>query len=392
MTDRDLRALAARSFRSQFAERSVECIAVAPGRVNLIGGHVDYNQGLVLPLAIERQTLLAGSKGRANQGRVFSQLTGQTWKIDLSQPLQRSRHNWENYLLGVINELQKLGCELTGFDAVIQSDLEPGAGLGSSAALEVAFAKFIIALNHLSVSDLELVQICQRAEHSFAGVPCGIMDQYSSVFGQKQHLIALDCETICHELIAWPSPQTVLLIINSNAPHQLVDGEYALRRQQCQSALGKLGLDSFRNADSELLEREGHRLDQTELRRATHVINEIERCTESIKAIQAGDLNAIGQYLYESHDSLRDLFEVSCSELDCLVDIGREIGAGGGVWGMRMTGGGFGGCVVAIVDKDHVQNIARELSARYQSRCGRTASWFVTRPAPGARVITAHES
>jgi galactokinase len=229
--------------------------------------------------------------------------------------------------------------------------------------------------------------LAQKAEHDYAGMPCGIMDQFISVMGRKDHLLLLDCRSRKTELVPMTDPSVELLITNTNVKHELTGGEYAKRRAQCEEAARSLGVASLRDADADRLERAKAKMDGLAYRRARHVIGEIERTVHAAEGVRASNWPTVGQLMYASHASLRDDYEVSCPELDAVVEIAQSIGIGGGVFGCRMTGGGFGGCTVALVRADKVDSISAKISAEYEKRTKIKPTLFVSRPAAGATVI-----
>jgi galactokinase len=373
-------------FRQRF-DRESSIHAFAPGRVNLIGEHIDYNDGVVLPMAIDRYTVVAGAANNSGFARIFSVQQNNEVAIELSQPIGRRETSWGNYVAGVLYGFRDRGIDLVGFDAVIHSSVPVESGLSSSAALEVAMATFLESLTHVNLEKSEKALLCQAAEHDFARVPCGIMDQFASVFGAANHLVQLDCRTQQVDLIPWTDDGVSILIANSHAPHRLVDGEYAARRKQTADALKKLNLVTYRDLTLEELDSNCDRLSEIEFRRARHVVTEIQRTWDFAASISQRDWERAGQLLIESHISLRDDYEVSCVELDTLIEIATDIGSGGGVFGSRMTGGGFGGCTVSLVASERLDQIQEQFEERYQSRAGIKPTLFATLPCAGAGLI-----
>jgi galactokinase len=259
--------------------------------------------------------------------------------------------------------------------------------LSSSAALEVCTATLIEAVTGQKLDPVEKALLCQKAEHDFAGVPCGIMDQFISVMGREGHLLLLDCRSRQTELVPMRDPSVELLIANTNVKHELGSGQYARRRAQCEAAAKILDVPSLRDASAAALESARGRMESEVFRRARHVIGEIERTVQAAEAIRGSNWEKAGRLMYASHHSLRDDYEVSCAELDALVEIAQSIGLPGGVYGCRMTGGGFGGCAVALVKSDAVGAITKKLAADYKTKTGREATIFGSRPAAGATVI-----
>jgi len=367
-------------------------LAAAPGRVNVIGEHTDYNDGFVFPMAIDRYTVIAAAPSAQGSKNIQLRSTvgDATVSIDLSQPLNPAKKGtWYNYPLGVIAGFQGRGITPGGFDALIHSTVPLGGGLSSSAALEVSTATLLEAITHTSLDPVDKALLCQKAEHEYAGMPCGIMDQFISVMGRQDHLLLLDCRSRKTELVPMNDSSVELLITNTNVKHELTGGEYAKRRAQCEAAAKVLGVPSLRDADAEKLERAQERLDPIVYRRARHVISEIERTLHAAEGVRASNWPTVGQLMYASHASLRDDYEVSCPELDALVEIALAIGAKGGMHGCRMTGGGFGGCTVALVQADEVAAISERLATEYEKKTRIKPTLFTSRPAAGATVLQA---
>jgi galactokinase len=271
---------------------------------------------------------------------------------------------------------------------VIHSNLPLGGGLSSSAALEVATATLMEAITGHQLEPLQKALLCQKAEHDFAGVPCGIMDQCSAVMGRPGCLLLLDCRSRDVRPVPLADDDVRVLIVDSNVKHELGGTEYATRRRQCEQAARLLGVPSLRDSSPEQLERYRDRLGDILYRRARHVVTENVRTLQAADALQSGDWDAVGRLMVASHASLRDDYEVSCAELDLLVDQANRIGPAGGVIGSRMTGGGFGGCTVSLVRAEALEAISQRISEEYLRQAGRPASLFVTRPVDGARVLT----
>jgi len=365
-------------------------IVSAPGRVNLIGEHTDYNDGFVFPMAIERYALIAA--GRPNPGtkmiRLFSTHTDKPAVIDLAQPLKPfPTGNWANYPAGVIAGFLARGLNPGGFDALIFSTVPLGGGLSSSAALEVAMATLLETVTGQKLDPVEKALLCQKAEHEYAGMPCGIMDQFISVLGRENRVLLLDCRSRHPELVPMNDPSVTVLIINTNVKHELTGSEYPTRRKQCEAAAKFLGVPSLRDATADMLEQARGKMDKVVYRRARHVIGEIERTVHAAEGVRASNWPTVGQLMYASHASLRDDYEVSCKELDAVVEMTGRIGLKGGVYGCRMTGGGFGGCAVALVRSDAVASISKKIASDYKKKFGIEATIFVSRPAAGASVL-----
>jgi galactokinase len=386
MTLSELAGQTAAEFRRRFG-RDAQWIVAAPGRVNLIGEHTDYNDGFVLPMAIERWTVLAASPSQQPRATVYSQALHSTVILELTQPAQRGQPAWANYVRGVLAGFQRLNVSIGGFDALMDSTVPLGSGLSSSAALEVATATLLEARTGHVLEPVDKALLCQRAEHEFAGVPCGIMDQFTSALARQNHLLLLDCRSHAVELVPMTDASIAVLIINTNVRHELASGEYGKRRAQCETAARVLGVPALRDATMPLLIAAQERLEPVVFRRARHVITEIERTLTAARAISASEWPMVGELMYASHASLRDDYEVSCPELDALVEIASSIGSAGGVIGCRMTGGGFGGCAVSLVRTDAIESVTRQLAEAYRARTHIDATTFVSHPADGARVL-----
>ena len=370
--------------------RDARWIAAAPGRVNVIGEHTDYNDGFVFPMAIDRYTVIAAAPAANGEKKIQlrSMLEDTAASIDITQPLKPAQKGaWYNYPLGVIAGFQVRGIKTAAFDALIHSTVPLGGGLSSSAALEVSTATLLEILTGKKLDPVEKALLCQKAEHEYAGMPCGIMDQFISVMGKKDHILLLDCRSRTTELVPMTDSSVELLITNTNVKHELTGGEYAKRRAQCEEAAKILGVPSLRDADAEKLEHARGKMPDVVYRRARHVIGEIERTLHAAEGVRASNWPTVGQLMYASHASLRDDYEVSCPELDAVVEIAQGIGLKGGVYGCRMTGGGFGGCTVALVEAKKVGKISEQIAADYEKRTKIKPTLFVSRPAAGATVI-----
>lgn len=381
---RELIVSAVENFKKHF-QREPEWLGLAPGRVNMIGGHTDYNQGFVMPLAVERYTVVVGAPAaNPNETTAISGSQLDPLKIDLKSDLSPGLPKWGNYIKGVAHGLKKKGWDVPNVDLYVDSNLPDGAGLSSSAALEVSIAALFEQAAGTKLDRLDKALLCQAAEHDFANVPCGAMDQIISVFGQPGHMLRLDCVDFSMEQVPFDADSVAVLITNSNVKHELGESQYSVRRSQCESAAEKMGVTSLRHATLELLTAHKESLTDKEYDRAHHIVTENTRTLNFLDSMRQNDFAAAGQLLYETHASLRDDFEVSCDELDVLVRIAQQIGLDGGVFGSRMTGGGFGGCTVSLVAIDAIENVTQLLEEGYaKSGEGRRATVLVTKPAKG---------
>ena len=371
--------------------RAPRWIAAAPGRVNVIGEHTDYNDGFVLPMAIEYYTIMAADKPVDGKNVITFRSTSQpdAALVDLSAPVKPGTPKWGNYPRGVVAGFLARGVNPGGLDVLLHSTVPLGSGLSSSAALEVCTATLIEAVTGKTIDPVEKALLAQKAEHDFANVPCGIMDQFISALGREGHLLLLDCRTRKTELVPMSDPSVALLVINTNVKHELGSGEYAKRRAECEEAAKIIGVKSLRDATPDQLEKAKGKMSEVVYRRARHVIGEIERTVHAAEGIRASNWPTVGQLMYASHYALRDDYEVSCKELDVVVEIAEDIGYKGGVYGCRMTGGGFGGCCVALVKADCMDAITKKIAADYKTKTGIEAAIFASRPAAGATIIKA---
>ena len=314
--------------------------------------------------------------------KIFSVATEEEATVPLASANRNpTSGHWSTYVAGVIKLCGNRNMRPGGFEAVVDSSVPFGGGLSSSAAIEVATATLIEAITGTTLDPVAKALLCQKAEHEYAGVPCGIMDMFASTMGRADHLMLLDCRSRQIEHIPLLDPNVSVLIVNTNVKHELAGGEYAERRGQCESAARKLGESSLRDVGIEQLNANHKKLDATELRRARHAVTEIARTVEAAADVKAGNWPRVGNLMYASHESLRDDYEVSCKELDLLVELAREIGPAGGVIGSRMTGGGFGGCTVSLVDTAKVGAIAEKLAQAYRAKTSIEPSIIVSRPA-----------
>jgi len=377
---------AAKAFQKR-TKTAARWIAAAPGRVNLIGEHTDYNDGFVFPMALERYTVIAAAPNGTNKVTLTSSTAKGVATIDLSKRINRGEPSWANYVKGVIVGFQRLGCKIPGFDAHIESTVPLGGGVSSSAALEVATATLLEAITKKKLSQVQKGLLAQKAEHEFALMPCGIMDQFISVMGKADHVLLLDCHSTKTKQVPMKSKSVEILVINTNVKHELTGSEYPDRRRQCEAAAKSLGVKSLRSCTLADVNASPSKLGNIEFRRARHVVTEIERTTAAARAFAGGNWKLAGELMYASHGSLRGDYEVSCPELDAVVEIAHGIGLKGGVYGCRMTGGGFGGCCVALVESKKVKAIAAKIAKAYKAKTRITPSLFVSRPGQGATLI-----
>ena len=356
----------------------------APGRVNLIGEHTDYNDGLVLPCAIDYRTAIAAKPRSDRKVRVVAADYGDALdEYDLDAPIGRvDQPMWANYVRGVVEQFVKRGLPMQGMDMAIAGDVPQGAGLSSSASLSVAVGRLFATLPGFeALSPIDIALIAQASENDFVGTKCGNMDQISSACGVEGHALMIDCRSL--EVKPVPVPDNAaIMIFNSNVTRGLVDSAYNVRREQCEAAARHFGIPALRDLDLATLEARAGELDPVVLRRARHVVTEDDRVLAAADALQAGDLERLGELMAASHASMRDDFEITVPAIDNLVDIVKNvIGTQGGV---RMTGGGFGGCVVAVVPHALVDASRAAVEREYRSPDGKPATIYVCKPAAGA--------
>ncbi|MEW6250067.1 MAG: galactokinase [Planctomycetota bacterium] len=381
----------ARQLLDDFARRfgrPAAAVARAPGRVNLIGEHTDYNDGFVLPMALEQSTWAAAGPRSDDRLRVIAdELHAEaTWPVAGWTAGQHP--DWTSYIAGVALLLRRRGAALSGCDVLIRSDVPVGSGLSSSAALEVSTAAALARIGGIALAGQALADLCRTAEHEFAHVPCGIMDQYVSVLGRAGQGFLLDCRTRTWDYIPFELGAQRVVIVNSGVRHKLAAGEYGLRQAQCRAAVDFFrGRDpavrSLRDVTVAMLERHAAEMDPQVAARARHVVTENARTRAAVDALRAGRLSEFGALMYASHASLRDDYEVSCRELDLLVEL---VGGVPGVVGARLTGGGFGGCIVAIAPQAALSAVSAVLHEQYDGAGFGPAHMILSRPGAGASV------
>jgi galactokinase len=380
--------------KNQFQELfgAVPRVFCAPGRTNLIGEHTDYNDGFVMPAAIEFHTWVAAARRDDRKVVVHSQEWHETAEFRLDEADASPRHQWLDYVRGVAIQLQAAGSELNGSNLLIVSDVPMGAGLSSSAALEVASAMALMhtagTSEHETIDRARLAKLCQRAENVTVGARVGIMDQFASANGRAGHALLLDCRSLEFKLL--PLPEDVSLVIcNTMVPHHNVSGKYNLRRAQCEQGVKYFaaqipGVRALRDVSRDQLQQLGHGMVETIFRRCRHVITENQRTLDAADALRAGQIERFGELMYASHGSLKNDYEVSSRELDIMVESASDFP---GVYGARMTGGGFGGCTINLVKKDRVSEFTRHIAELYKTKTGIDSQVYVTTAADGAGPV-----
>jgi galactokinase len=379
------------AFRERFS-RGPEGIAEAPGRVNLIGEHVDYNDGLVLPFAIDRSVLCAWGRRDDEVIEAYSVDFDESSWFDSGDVPAGVPGSWANYVRGVADVLRETSLPVGGLNLAISGDVPLGAGLSSSAAIEVAVMGAFRAVGGFEISDVELARLCQRAENEYVGVQCGIMDQFASALSKAGHALLIDCRTLAYRQVPLRLAEHGLAIViaNSAVERELVSSAYNDRRRECEEAVVRLrdllarpGLHSLRDVRSTELERIEIAADDAVLRRALHVVTEIDRVAEAAETLERDDFARLGELMVESHRSLREDYEVSSAELDLLVGLAT---AQDYVLGARLTGAGFGGCTVNLVRADAIERFARDVIAAYRERTRRPAVAYETPACDGLRA------
>ncbi|TPE44052.1 galactokinase [Pontibacter mangrovi] len=363
-------------------------IVRSPGRVNLIGEHTDYNNGFVLPAAINKEIYFAVAPNNTNTFRAYAYDLEQGAEFDLSQ-VQPSNISWANYLLGVIAQLQQAGYEVKGFDLVYGGNIPIGAGLSSSAAVECGLA---YALNHIfryNIPKLDLVKMAQLAEHEYAGVKCGIMDQFASMYGRRDHAVKLDCRSLDFDYYHLEMADYRIVLCDTQVKHNLASSEYNTCRQECEAGVAHLQrhypeVNSLRDVTVPMLELHQEEFDPTVYKRCTYVVHENLRVEEACQALEQGDMKSFGEKMFASHRGLQHKYEVSCEELDFLVDQAREMDA---VLGARMMGGGFGGCTINLVKLEALEEFIQRMEEAYKLQFGIHLKTYVAEIVDGSSLV-----
>lgn len=373
-------------YASLFSEQPI--VVRSPGRVNIIGEHTDYNDGFVLPAAIDKASYVAVGRRSDNTIQLYSEEFGEPFETTLST-LAPTKKGWPNYVLGVVDQLVKSGKPVHGFNLVLSGDVPIGAGLSSSASIECATAFALNELFGLSISRLEMVKMAQRAEHLFAGVRVGIMDMFASAFGKKDHVIKLDCRSLEYEYVPLKMDGIKIVLFNSNVEHSLASSEYNTRRQQCEAGVALIKkhyptVHSLRDATMDMLHQYVEPEDALIYKRCKYVVEEKERLLQGCDDLKRGDIKALGKKMFQTHDGLSKEYEVSCRELDFLVDRVRGNEA---VLGARMMGGGFGGCTINLVKEEAIEALVKETTEAYGKQMNRELLSYIAQIEDGTSVI-----
>jgi galactokinase len=374
------------AFRLQFGTDPALVVS-APGRVNLIGEHTDYNDGFVLPAAINRRTAIAAGPRTDNKLDIAAANLNARLQVSMDDLFSGRARAWTSYVYGVAYLLMARGERLGGANLAIYGNIPRGGGLSSSAALEIAAAYALLTLNNITVPAADIIRLCQKAEHDFADVLCGIMDQFISCLGQKDAALFLDCRSLEYRIVSIP-PQVRIVVCDTGIKRALAASAYNTRRRECAAGVAALrrvlpDISSLRDVPVAAFAQHEHLLEPTVRRRCKHVVTENARVERAVSDLQNGDLSEFGKLMYDSHLSLQHDYEVSCTELDAVVDICAEED---GVYGARMTGAGFGGCAIALVDTYHANQVATRLADEYPQKTGKTPKIFICSAEDGVRV------
>lgn len=360
-----------KKYKELFGESQEPHLIRSPGRINLLGEHVDYNMGLVLPAAIDKYIYIAIQERKDSQIHLYSLDYEELYESSVTE-FKRSNKLWANYILGVVDQFVKRGENLKGFNMVFSGDIPQGSGLSSSAALECATAYGLQKLNGFSLDRMEMAKLAQAAENQFVGVNCGLMDQFASLHGRKNHLIQFDCESLEYSYFPFTSTDYMFILFNSQVNHSLASSAYNERREQCEKGVAMIRehhpeIKSLREVSPELLDRYVKQQDPLVYQRCTYIVNEIQRVQEASQALLDDDFIRVGKLMYETHQGLSQDYDVSCVELDFLVNHLKNNPA---VLGSRMMGGGFGGCTINLIKKDRVDEIIADTASAYKKHTG----------------------
>lgn len=365
----------------------------SPGRVNLIGEHTDYNDGFVLPAAVDKGIYLAMNVNDTNSCRFYALDKKESFETDISEGISRSELGWPNYLLGVVDQLRKHGYEVEGFDCVFGGNVPIGAGMSSSAALEGGVLFGLAMLNDWDIPPVEMAKIAQKAENEFVGVQCGIMDQFASLNGREGYAIKLDCRSLDYEYHPFDRDDIQIVLCDTQIRRELATSKYNVRRKQCEQGVETLQqwdpeIKSLRDVELSLLFKYEDEMDPTIFKRCKYVVEENKRVIQACNDLHKGDFDSFGQRMYQSHAGLQLEYEVSCEELDVLVDLSRNLE---GVFGARMMGGGFGGCTINLVKENHVELFTDQIKKQYHEQTGKQIRVYKTKVSSGTHLMNQTE-
>jgi galactokinase len=375
-------------FTELFGSSTEPLVVRSPGRVNLIGEHTDYNDGFVLPAAIDKAAWVAITRREDKKVSLFAQEFDQHFETSLTSLAPTTVH-WPNYILGVADQLQKSGIEISGFNLLLAGDIPIGAGLSSSAAVECATLFALNELFDLHLTKAEMVHIAQHAEHEFAGVKCGVMDMFTSLFGKKDHVISLDCRNLFYEYVPLDLKGYKIVLLNTNVNHRLSASAYNTRRKECEQGVEWVKehiefVQALRDVTGNMLEQFVLPRDPLIYQRCRYVVDENHRLLQACRDLKRGDIESLGKRMFETHEGLSKKYEVSCAELDFLVDYVKGIPA---VLGARMMGGGFGGCTINIIKEESVEELVDALGPAYKKATGLSLSYYIASVEDGTAMM-----
>ena len=359
----------------------------SPGRINLIGEHIDYNNGFVMPGAIDKGIWYAVAPNDSNNMHVYSLDMDEELKISLND-IHKIK-GWQNYILGVVDQLQKRNYAFTGFNVVFGGNIPIGGGMSSSAAVECGLAVALNTIFNLKINRVDIALICQKAEHTFPGVMVGIMDQFANMMGAKDHVLLLDCDTLQYETLPFNMKDYSIVLINTKVHHELAGGEYNKRRKQCEEGLRLLtskysGTHNFRDIKPQQVEEQKDSLAEEVYMRCLYVTQEIERTQQGAQFLKSGNMEGFGKLMYQTHEGLSKLYNVSCPELDFLVEEAKHFPE---IIGSRLMGGGFGGCTINIIQKDHVNPVTGKIMEKYKKQFNIDSEMYVVALSDGTHEI-----
>ena len=384
---REMAEKAAKKFRQFFSEEPI--VVRSPGRINIIGEHTDYNEGFVLPAAIDKAAYLAIALRDDDEIHLVAADLNEKFSISLNELKPVSDISWPNYILGSVAQFIKKGIALKGFNAVLMSDVPIGAGLSSSAAVECATTFALNELMHANLQKLEMVKMSQIAEHEYAGVMCGIMDQFASMMGKEGYVMKLDCRSLQYDYVPFKLEGIKILLLDTNVKHSLASSEYNTRRTECSQAVTWIKehepqVKSLRDVTEEMLDKYVLIKDKLVDMRSRFIVQEINRLQRACEDLLKGDIQALGIKMFATHDGLSKMYEVSCDELDYLVEFVRNNDA---VIGARMMGGGFGGCTINLIKEEAVGALIKDISAQYLKHFGKKPDAYLVSISDGTSRI-----
>lgn len=379
-----------KKFKELFNENPI--LLRSPGRVNIIGEHTDYNMGFVLPGAIDKAIYFAIMPRDDNNCKLYAYDLNEEFEFSIDN-VKWSNKNWPNYLMGIVDQLNKMDYKINGFNCVFGGDIPIGAGLSSSAALEAGLAFALNSIFDLKIDKLELVKLSQKSENEFVGVKCGIMDQYINIFGEENKLLKIDCRSLEYEYEPFEFKNIAIVLFNTGVSHSLASSEYNLRRKECKEGVDIINkiysnVESLRDVTIDMLFEFKSKMTDKIFNRCKYVIEENERLQKACVALKKKDLPALGELMYQTHEGLSKEYEVSCEELDYLVELTKDHAS---IYGARMMGGGFGGCTINLIEKDDVEFICDLFSKKYKRKFGIELKYYVTSISKGTSFVKTHD-